>query len=161
MGAENSIYIGTYIRVPSIIQKYEFEYKCCINTECVSYKKEFSGNYCSKCGGKISQEIKVQDKKINFTNEFIKNDISEDSLYEPTNCGSPINKAYSFFIPNSKKVLHTIHNLNSKEQVFQINKIDESIEDFKKVYSKEIEVVEKICGKENITIEYGVISSWN
>lgn len=150
MGYDLSIRVTPYVDVPMQINKDVVKVKrfC---TEHPKIKQE-KNKFCSECGKAITQEDYVVNEKIS-TNRIL---IEYDTLWMP--------ESSSFFIPNSnppKNIKVDEYESCAVDFMNISDLVSEQLTWFNSKYSKELSILRKNLGEDNVKVKWGVVTYWS
>lgn len=160
-GSDNSYWIGTIIKCKfnkwHTNHKQGYDDRRCPNEECLGYCSSSSGKFCHHCGAEIVSKPTYYDELIKpdkdlpelpqglelklWDEYYVEKEDLEYIIYGAGNCGDcdrySTNKEYS---PED---------------------IQKEIDDLKKKYKDYIAKCEKVFGKENVTVAWGIFSYYD
>lgn len=152
MGIDYNTFVGPYIEVYNPEKDTTVKFPTCRNVNCVQHGTELSGIYCSRCGKLIDLATRISKERIEFD--------WYTSLGEKNICGITVeNKSDNeYFISNKNDIagIYMDGRYPSVEEI-EIKNIQIQIKNFKKMASVEIKKLEKIFGKDNVKIKWGVL----
>ena len=140
------IYIGPYIRLNDKKEEVPFDYDTCINVKCESFDRDvFDVKFCSSCGQKIGTKQRkylssILEEYIHGTSGFLTDNNNWSHCY--------LEECYLLYRRPIEYVIKT--DLTDKD-------IPRHIEAFSKWNVKVILEFEKLLGKENVSVRFGVI----
>lgn len=155
MGVDYNAYVGPYIKVYNPFKDCIEKYHSCVNSGCRNHKEEISTEFCSVCGKKTGLLKRNCQKQIHFDfwDEFagsILEAMSEDRLDE--------NKDYQFFVPNVGEIgLHLDVGCEVSINEIDVGKPGIDINNFQLTFKKHIRRLNKVFGKNAVTIQWGVL----
>ena len=121
-----------------------------------------SSKFCSSCGSAISLQVIEREVTQNVAEYWMHHDSSQgfkESLTASGSFGDSGNNPSTCLIPN--KTVKKLNNkwVSSAEEVVEFKgdfNIQKEIDTFKEIYAKEIDYIEKLCGKK-VTVAWRVV----
>lgn len=159
MGVDMIFKLCSYVKCKKAFKDQFTEYRICSNKKCKEKDQEIYGNnyvFCSICGKKMSSKKRA----ISSVPSINSYDIFEDNSLFPA---YEISKEYDYFYSNKqdktepKSISINARICCSDEISVEQDLPEKHLKWFKNVYKKQIQKLEKLYGKENVEIKYGVL----
>lgn len=161
MGMNKSIYVGPYLKAKNNLVKAPKSLHTCDTPKCKRHMTEISTQeeHCWACGQKLVT------KQVDNTKERISDwDVSEkiqEKLSSFMRESSP-DRLSHYWVPNIVKTAPRKMNIYFDDAIEQSNiDSDKEKEWFKQNFKQEIETLESIYGKENLTLHWGVLGTYS
>jgi hypothetical protein len=150
MGIDYNCYLGPYIQCK---KEKVTEYRnimSCTNPVCGKYGQYCGQKFCGNCGSEVSK-VDVPDEVEKIDTWEVSQEIDEDLL--PIHSDSW--KGYDIWILNKKWIRKLHYDPKHEEAITEVNDTATELQQFKKDFAKQIEVIEKVYGA--VEFKWGMI----
>ena len=169
MGLSYSTHLGPYVECVTFKVDAERKLNSCPNKDCIEYQEEVYGSekrFCSSCGHKIDIII-LPIKKTNASIADILQEMNE-ALFPPLGddlCDWSAREYIDLWLPNrrrpnpeSRKFSFNSHE-TIRVEVMNEKTIWNELSEFQCQYQKELNILRKHYGLENVKVRWGLIHS--
>lgn len=156
MGIDIHTFVTSYIKCKKKKKSVKVETYICSNKKCKLFNKDLSSPYCPSCGQKhgikttVEEVPAVDPSDIEYVSKKFYCIWAEESEYDIFVCGNQKGLPVGF---PSFEPMH----IDSFAEKIDYESIPFYIKWFKKNFKKEIEIFEKAYGKDNVTVEFGLV----
>lgn len=154
MGINYNTFVGPYIEVYNPMKDTVEEYHTCPNKKCKNHGAYIGDGYCSKCGRSIERQTRPSKNKIEFD---CYEELESNSLYEVLTEYKPDGKIdCQYFIDGSIGISMDGYHSNVSE--ISSESIVEQLDKINKKLKNDICKLQKVFGKDNVKIKWGVLT---